>query len=111
MKIKKYNKLVRDKIPEICLKKGVMPKVKIAKNKKEYLIYLQKKILEEASEITKKTKIKELKEEIADLVEVTNCLIKTLGISKKEIEKIRKHKNRERGGFKKRLILMETIEK
>jgi predicted house-cleaning noncanonical NTP pyrophosphatase (MazG superfamily) len=61
--------------------------------------------------LRKKTKIKELKEEIFDFVEVTNCLIKTLGISKKEIEKIRKHKNRERGGFKKRLILMKTIEK
>jgi len=111
MKIKKYNKLVRDKIPEICLKNGAIPKVKIAKNKKQYLTYLQRKVLEEALEIAKKTKIKELEEEIADLIEVTNCLIKTLGISKKEIEKIRKHKNKERGGFEKGLILLKTIEK
>jgi len=72
------------------------------------------KIIEEIKNLTVvelNELIKELEEEIADLIEVTNCLIKTLGISKKEIEKIRKHKNKERGGFEKGLILLKTIEK
>lgn len=110
VKIKKYNKLVRDKIPEICLKDGVIPKIKITVNDKEYLFYLQKKILEEAREIKKETNIDKLKSEIADLLEVINYLIKVANISKKEIEKIRKEKNKKRGSFDKRIILHETKE-
>ena len=110
MKIKKYNKLIRDKIPEICLKNGVIPEVRIAKDNKEYRLYLQKKILEEAQEIAKERKPRKLKEEIADLIEVINCLVKTLGVSKKEIEKKRKEKNKKRGSFNKRLILIKTKE-
>ena len=108
MKTKKYNKLIRDKIPEICLKNGAIPKVRKAKDKKEYRQYLQKKIQEEAMEIAKECSLNKLKEEVVDLVDVINCLMKILGISKKEIEKIRKEKNRERGGFRKRLILLKT---
>lgn len=111
MRIKKYNKLVRDKIPEICLKNNATPEVRIAKDDKEYRLYLQKKIREEAREVAKEKDIDKLKDEIADLVEVSNCLIKTLGISKKEVEKIRKEKNEKRGSFHKRLILLKTKEK
>jgi predicted house-cleaning noncanonical NTP pyrophosphatase (MazG superfamily) len=111
MKIKKYNKLIRDKIPEICLKNGAIPEVRIAKNNKEHRLYLQKKILEEAQEVANEKSYKKLKEEIADLIEVINCLVKTLNISKKEIEKIRKEKNKKRGSFNKRLILIKTKER
>jgi len=111
MKTKKHNKLIRDKIPEICLRNGAIPETRTTKDDKEYRLYLQKKIKEEALEIAKERDIGKLKEEIADLVEVSNCLIKTLGISKKEIEKIRKEKNRQRGSFYKRLILLKTKEK
>lgn len=110
MKTRKYNKLIRDKIPEICFKNGVIPKVRVIKNRKEHLFYLQKKIMEEAREIAKELNVNKLKEEIADLVEVINCLIRALRISKKEIEKIRKEKNKTRGGFKKKLILIKTKE-
>lgn len=111
MKIKKYNKLIRDKIPEICLKNNVIPKVRTAKDDKEYRLYLQKKIREEAIEIAKEKDIDKLKEEIVDLIEVSNCLIKAFGISQKELEKIRKEKNKKRGSFRKRLILLQTKSK
>ncbi len=111
MRIKKYNKLVRDKIPEICLKNGAIPEIRIAKDDKEYRIYLQKKIMEEALEIAKEKDINKLKDEIADLVEIINRLIEMLGISKKEVEKIRKEKNKKRGSFHKRIILIKTKEK
>jgi len=111
MRTKKYNKLIRDKIPEVCLRNGAVPKFRIAKNDKEYRLYLQKKIQEEALEIAKEHDVSKLKEEIADLIEVSNCLIKILGLSKKEIEKNRKEKNKKRGGFRKRLILLKTKEK
>lgn len=110
MKTKKYNKLIRDKIPEVCLRNGAIPEVRMAKNDEEYRLYLQKKIQEEALEITEENDTNKLKEEIADLIEVSNCLIKILGFSKKEIEKIRKEKNRERGSFRKRLILLKIKE-
>lgn len=110
MKTKKYNKLIRDKIPEICLKNGAIPEVRTIKDNKEYLVYLQKKIMEESREIVKESNVNKLKEEIADLAEVINCLIRALRISKKEIEKIRKEKNETRGGFKKKLILIKIKE-
>lgn len=110
MRIKKYNKLIRDKIPEICLRNGAIPEFRIAKDNEEYRLYLQKKIQEEALEVAKEDDVSKLKEEIADLIEVINCLIKTLGIPKKEIEKIRKEKNRKRGSFRKKIILLKVKE-
>ncbi|MEM4326081.1 MAG: nucleoside triphosphate pyrophosphohydrolase [Candidatus Pacearchaeota archaeon] len=111
MKAKKYNKLVRDKIPEICLRNGAIPEIRIAKNDSEYRFYLQKKILEEALEIEKETDINKLKKEIVDLIEVINYLIKAANINEKEIEKIRKEKKRNRGGFNKRVILLKIKQK
>lgn len=111
MKAKKYNKLVRDKIPEICLKNDAIPEIRIAKNDSEYRFYLQKKILEEALEIEKETNINKLKKEIADLIEVINCLMRVANISEKEIKKIRKEKNRKRGSFNKRVILLKIKQK
>ena len=46
MTIKKYNKLVRDKIPEIIYNTGSKPKVYIA-NEIEYSEHLKKKLQEE----------------------------------------------------------------
>lgn len=111
MKIKKYNKLVRDKVPEICLKNGAIPAIRIAKDDKEYRFYLQKKILEEALEIKKETNVNKLKDEIADLLEAINYLMKVSNISEKEIKKIREEKNKKRGGFDKKIILIKTEEK
>lgn len=110
MKIKKYDKLIRDKTPQIYFKKGIIPEVRNARNDKEFCIYLRKKILEEALEVVEKQDINKLKEEISDLVEVTDCLIRTLGISRKEIKEIKKLKDKKRGGFNKRLILIKTKE-
>lgn len=110
VKIKKYNKLVRDKIPEICLRNGAIPKIRIAENDKEYLFYLQNKILEEAREIKKEINIDKSKSELADLLEVIDYLMKVANINEKEIKKIRKEKNKKRGGFDKRIILLKTKE-
>lgn len=111
MRTKKYDKLIRDKIPEICLKNGRYPEIRIVKNKKEYIFYLQKKILEEALEIKNEKNINKLKTEIADLLEVIYCLIKVINISQKEIRKIMKEKNKKRGSFKKGIILVRTNQK
>lgn len=47
-------------------------------------------------------------EEIADILEVLYAYCTVKGISREEIERIRKKKAEERGGFQQRIILEET---
>ncbi|MBU1036881.1 nucleoside triphosphate pyrophosphohydrolase [Patescibacteria group bacterium] len=106
--MKKYNKLIRDKIPEIIEKNGLKSKVKILNNEK-YKKELLKKIVEEAKEVlaTKGDK-KGLTKEIGDVLEIINYLIKVFTLDKKEIERIRQQRKKSRGGFDKKLFLEYT---
>ncbi len=99
----KYNKLVRDKIPEYILSKGGRPVVHTA-SEKEYWEKLKEKLLKEFGEFVKE----ESDEEFADVMEVINAIAEYKGFDKEEIEKIRKKKAGERGTFKKKLILDEA---
>jgi len=105
-KVIKYNKLVRDKIPEILKKTGKRPIIHIS-NKNEYWEGLKKKLEEEVREFLKKP----CKEELADILEVVYSICDFKKFNKKEIEKLRKKKEKERGGFKKRIILDKVYEK
>jgi predicted house-cleaning noncanonical NTP pyrophosphatase (MazG superfamily) len=100
----KYNKLIRDKIPEIIRKKGKEPIIHIA-NKKEYWQYLKQKLKEEVDEFLKRGD----KEELADILEMIYAICDFKKIDKKELEKLRRKKAEKRGKFKKRIIL-EKIE-
>jgi len=93
-------KLVRDKIPQIICKNGEVAKTHIA-NEKEYERELLNKLDEELEELKKDKTV----EEIADLIEVALALGKVYGKSEKEINILRKKKAKERGLFKKRIIL------
>lgn len=97
-------KLVRDKIPEIIKKNGETPRIRIAQ-RHEILRFLQDKLLEEANEVSREYLIDKIPEELADCLEVIHEFQKRLGISLKRIEKIRKKKRRNRGGFTKNIIL------
>lgn len=99
----KYNKLVRDKIPEILKKKGVIYKIHIA-GKKEYWEKLKEKLSEEIKEFSKSETI----EEFADILEVLDAVRDYKKFDKKKLEIIKKKKAKERGGFKKRIILEES---
>lgn len=101
----KYNKLVRDKIPERLKGKGLTPIIHIADNK-EYKEKLRKKLVEESREYYKSGKV----EELADILEViyTTCELKGIGI--KDLEDIRMKKRVERGGFEEKIILDEVKE-
>ena len=63
--MKTYNKLVRDKIPEIMLASGVKPVTKTL-NPEEYTLFLEKKLDEEVAEYHKDKNV----EELADILEV-----------------------------------------
>lgn len=105
--VKKYNKLVRDKILEIIKKDGEIPFWRIL-NKKDFLEALTKKLLEEAKELVKAKKREEIINEIVDIQELIDILIPEIGLSKKQIKKLQKIKNKKRGSFKKRIFLIKT---
>jgi predicted house-cleaning noncanonical NTP pyrophosphatase (MazG superfamily) len=94
----KYNKLVRDKIPEYLDSKGVSYEKRIV-NDAEYKEELIKKLDEEVKEFIEDKNI----EELADIVEVVEALKKLSEFS--EIEKIRIEKLEEKGGFGKKIVL------
>ncbi len=105
--IKRYNKLIRDRILEIIEADGEKPYSRIL-NKKEYIKEIKKKTLEEAKELIKAKNKKEIVNEIIDLQELIDVLISELGLTKLQIQKQQRVKNRKRGGFKKRLFLIKT---
>ena len=105
--IKKYNKLIRDKILEIIEKAKEKPYWRVL-NKKEYLKEIKKKISEEAKELNKAKNKKELINEIVDVQELLDVLISESGLTKIGIKKEQKIKNKKRGGFKKKLFLIKT---
>ena len=96
--MKIYNKLVRDKIPEILERKGVSYEKRIA-SPEEYKEELVKKLVEEVGEFTEAGD----PEELADVLEVIEALRKLPEYDK--VEDLRLQKREERGGFDEKIIL------
>ena len=105
MKTIKYNKLIRDKIPEIIESTGKKCTVEVM-NDEEYLKYLDAKLNEELAEYQEDKSL----EELADLLEVMYAVAQARGYSIEELEKVRKEKAEKRGGFSKKLRLKEVVE-
>lgn len=99
----KYNKLVRDKIPEIIRQKCGVPIVHIA-DEKEYWEKLKEKLLEEFEEFKKD----ENAEELADMLEVLDAVADFKNFNMEEVRRIKEKKAEERGKFKNRIILEEA---
>jgi predicted house-cleaning noncanonical NTP pyrophosphatase (MazG superfamily) len=100
---KLYDKLVRDKIPEIIRQAGEEPKTRIL-NDAEYLDELVKKLGEEYDEF----KADMSAEELADLQEVILALAEALHISREQLEHIRLDKVAKRGAFEHKIFLEST---
>ncbi len=105
----KYNKLVRDKIPEIIKINGEEPITRIL-TEEEYKKALEKKLLEECYEVLESQDKKRL-EELADLLEVMKYLSQLENSSIEEVAKIGLEKNEKRGSFKNRIFLEKVITK
>ena len=98
-----FNKLVRDKIPQIIEENGERAEIEILDNKR-YLEELHKKLFEEANEFIED----DSQEELADLMEVIYAIARLKGIDLEKVEKIRKQKAEKRGAFDKKIFLKET---
>lgn len=105
MKKLQYNKLVRDKIPEIIDASGKTCRTEVLPDD-EYLKMLDAKLDEELAEYHKDQNI----EELADLTEVIYAVAKARGYTLEELEQVRAEKAAKRGGFEKKILLKEVVE-
>lgn len=105
MKTIKYQKLVRDRIPEIIEKEGKQSVCSILSDE-EYLMLLDQKLSEELGEYLEDKSM----EELADLLEVMMAVAKARGSSIEEVETIRRQKAEKRGRFEKKILLEEVFE-
>ncbi len=103
-----YNKLVRDKIPEIIKGNGENPIIRTL-NDNEYKKELEKKLNEEYEEVLNATG-KDRLEELADMVEVIKYLAKIENSSLSEIIKLSEAKSMKRGAFDKKIFLEKVID-
>lgn len=102
-----YNKLVRDRIPEIISENGSKSETKIL-TKEETIKLLKEKSLEESQELVAAEDLKETKKEMSDILEILTSLAEELEIDMDEIEKLRQMRAEKRGRFKKRTYLIRT---
>ncbi len=99
-----YDKLVRDKIPEIIEASGKKCVIEIADDE-TYEQKLEEKLQEELDEYLETKDIVEL----ADLVEVVRALVEARGMTWEDLEALQERKREERGGFSQQVILTEVI--
>ena len=103
MEIKRYNKLVRDKIPDIIEQTGKFCTIEILSDE-DYLKMIDAKLDEELMEYHQDQNI----EELADLMEVIYAATEARGYSIEELERVRREKVKERGAFKGKILLREV---
>ena len=103
-----YNKLVRDKIPDIIKLNGEKPIIKKL-DEIEYKNELEKKLYEEYQEVIDSTGENRI-EELADMLEVIRSLAKIEDKTLDDVILIANKKCEKRGAFKERIFLEKVIE-
>ena len=105
MNITRYNKLIRDRIPEIIQASGKTCVTEILSDT-DYLKMVDAKLDEELAEYHKNQSI----EELADLIEVIYAVARAHGYTLEQLEAARAEKAEKRGAFEKKLLLKQVIE-
>ena len=103
-----YNKLVRDKIPNIIKEKGETPIIKTL-NEIEYKKELENKLYEEYKEVIESNGNDRI-EELADMLEVIKALAKLEKRDLNDVLTIADKKSKKRGGFEEKNFLEKVIE-
>ena len=101
--MKVYDKLVRDRIPEIIESSGNKCEIEVVSDEVA-LEYLYKKLNEEVNELLEDKNL----DEIADVMEVLFAIGSKYGYSEEDILDRRNEKKDSRGGFENNLILKKT---
>ena len=99
-RVKYYNKLVRDHIPDIIQKGGKSCQTRTLSDE-EYVRELVKKLQEEVDEFAEQPDV----EELADILEVVKALSETLNTDIDQVESVRKNKAQDRGAFENKIYL------
>ena len=102
---KRYNKLIRDRIPELIEASGRNCVAEILSDE-DYLRMLDAKLDEELAEYHADRNI----EELADLMEVIRACAVARGYTLEELERVREEKAAKRGRFEKKILLKEVWE-
>lgn len=102
----KYNKLVRDRIPDIIEASGKSCVTEILSDE-AYLRMVDAKLDEELAEYHSDQNI----EELADLLEVIYAAAMARGYTLEQLESVRAAKAEKRGAFANKILLKEVIEK
>ena len=103
MDTKKYNKVIRDKIPEIIADSGKKYDLKQLDDE-SFLAEIEKKLIEEVNEYSESKDI----EELADILEVIYRISELRGVNSDELDKIRRDKGQKRGKFDSNLFLIDV---
>lgn len=101
-----YPKLVRDRIIEFIKRDGKQANWETLKSDEEFLKYLLKKLMEESTEMANASSSDNMKEEMADICEILDAILKLKNWDKAEILKIQNEKRQKNGGFDKRILLI-----
>ncbi|MEC9485032.1 MAG: nucleoside triphosphate pyrophosphohydrolase [Candidatus Izemoplasma sp.] len=102
-----YNKLVRDKIPQIIRKDHRECESEIL-SLDAYKEALKDKLIEETQELKEATNHDEMIEELADIYEVLETILMQEAIDKRMVDKKRIQKNIDKGAFEDRILLKEV---
>ena len=105
MRIIRYDKLVRDRIPEIIRASGKSCTTEVLSDQ-AYLRMIDAKLDEELAEYHQEQNL----EELADLLEVLRAAVIARGYTLDELESVRAQKAAKRGGFAQKILLKEVIE-
>lgn len=108
MEEKVFNKLVRDRIPEIIEGNGEIAVTRIL-DEAEYKLELEKKLLEECNEVLSAIRHDERIEELADVLEVLGAIGALEGADLEKIISVMNSKREKRGGFSQKIFLEKTM--
>ena len=108
--MKTYNKLVRDRIPEIIQKEGNIADI-IILSEESFIQAIKEKLIEVANEVCNAQNRDDILSELADLQEVMDTIKQLYNINTLEVNTIQAVKALQRGKFEKRLYLKSVSEK
>jgi len=105
---KTYNKLVRDRIPEIIKSKGDIPNCRVITNVNNLIHALEDKFNEEWDEYENAETTEQQIEEIGDMIEVLFSLAEQKGFTRVELTNQMIKKNITKGQFNKGVFLIDV---